>query len=198
MARVRDGSPLWRRTCTALLTLAVALASGVAYSDTRVVLLRGWFGVFSTGLDRIAEDLRGRGIKAETIGHLQWQASVASIVKERGVGDKPRIVLVGHSQGGNDAIKMARELEGHNVPVDLVITLAPWQQDPVPRNVVKAVNFFQAGGWGSPLAGAPGFKGEIANIDIGDEPGTFHINIDKNKRVQSEVVSMIVGLERAP
>ena len=176
--------------------LAAGLSCAAAHAETRVVLLRGWFGVFSTGLDRIADDLRAKGIKAETIGHLQWQASAATIAKERGTGPTGRIVLVGHSQGGNDAIKMARELEAHNVVVDLVITLAPWQQDPVPRNVARAVNFFQSGGWGSPLVAAPGFKGEIANVDIGSEGGTFHINIDKNKRVQAEVVAMIAALER--
>jgi hypothetical protein len=196
MVSVRYAPPSIRRTCATLLMLAAALGCAVAHAETRVVLLRGWFGVFSTGLDRIADDVRVKGVKADTIGHLQWQSSAASMVKERGAGTTGRIVLVGHSQGGNDAIKLARELEAHGVAVDLLITLAPWQQDPVPRNVVKAVNFFQAGGWGSPLVAAPGSRGEIANVDIGNDAGTYHINIDKNKRVQAEVVAMIVALER--
>jgi hypothetical protein len=37
-----------------------------------VVLLRGWFGVFSTGLDSVADQLRAQGIKAEIAGHLNW------------------------------------------------------------------------------------------------------------------------------
>jgi hypothetical protein len=161
-----------------------------------VYLLRGWFGVFSTGLDTMAEELRGKGIKAEALGHLSWKSTVAKIVKERAADDPGRLVLVGHSQGGNNVIDMARELEAHQVPVDLLITLAPFLQDPVPSNVARALNFYQSGGWGSPLTAADGFKGELSNIDVGGDLGLFHINIDKNARIQAEVVSAILALPR--
>jgi hypothetical protein len=177
--------------------LAIALhCCNCAQAETRVYLLRGWFGVFSTGLDTMAEELRGKGIKAEALGHLSWKSTVAKIVKERAAGDPGRLVLVGHSQGGNNVIDMARELEVHKVPVDLLITLAPFLQDPVPSNVARALNFYQSGGWGSPLTAADGFKGELANIDVGSDLGLFHINIDKSARIQAEVVSAIVALPR--
>ena len=35
------------------------------------------------------------------------------------------LVLVGHSQGANNVIDMARLLERENIPVDLLVTLAP-------------------------------------------------------------------------
>jgi hypothetical protein len=50
-----------------LLWCTSALAAG-----PHVVLLRGWFGVFSTGLDSVADQLRAQGIKAEIAGHLNW------------------------------------------------------------------------------------------------------------------------------
>lgn len=185
-------------SCTARIALlAIALlCCASARAETRVYLLRGWFGVFSTGLDTMAEDLRGKGIAAEAIGHLAWKSTVAKVVRQRGSGESGRLILVGHSQGANNAIDMARDLAAHDVPVDLLITLAPFLQDPVPANVVRALNYYQAGGWGTPLAPERGFKGELSNIDIGGDAGVFHVNIDKNPRVQAAVVSAITALAR--
>src|SRR5262245_39060798 len=58
-----------------LLWCDSALAAG-----PHVVLLRGWFGVFSTGLDRVANQLRAQGIEAEVVGHLNWSTAVAEIL----------------------------------------------------------------------------------------------------------------------
>jgi hypothetical protein len=175
---------------------AIALAwCGYVWAETQVYLLRGWFGVFSTGMDAIAETLQSKGINAQALGHLEWKSTASKIVSERASGKTGPIVLVGHSQGGNNVIDIARELETHKVRVDLLITLAPFQQDPVPANVVRALNYYQAGGWGSPLTADPGFAGELANIDVGDT-GTFHVNIDKNARVQAEIVAAIAALPR--
>jgi hypothetical protein len=178
---------------SAVVAIALLWCS-CAHAETRVYLLRGWFGVFSTGLDRMAEELRGKGIKAEAIGHTSWKSTVSKVVKDRAAGKADRLVLVGHSQGANNVIDMARELETHNVPVDLLITLAPFLQDPVPSNVVRALNYYQSPGWGTPLTADRGFKGELSNIDIGSDLGTFHINIDKSPRVQAEVVGTIAAL----
>ena len=169
--------------------------SGCVWAETQVYLLRGWFGVFSTGMDRMADTLRTKGVAAEAIGHLAWKSAVEKILADRAAGKTGRLVLVGHSQGGNNVIDMARELAPHNVRVDLLITLAPFLQDPVPANVARAVNYYQPPGWGSPLTAAPGFTGELANIDVGDF-GTFHVNIDKNAKVQAAIVAAIVALPR--
>ena len=177
--------------------VAFALLWGnCAHAETQVYLLRGWFGVFSTGMDSMAEQLRGKGIQAEAIGHLAWRSTVSKLVKERAAGKTGQLVLVGHSQGANNVIEMARELATHKIPVDLLITLAPFLQDPVPPNVVRALNYYQSPGWGTPLSPDRGFQGELSNIDIGSESGIFHINIDKSSRVQAEVVGAITALPR--
>ena len=168
-----------------------------AFAETQVYLLRGWFGVFSAGMDALADELDGKGIKAEAIGHLAWRATVSKITSDRAAGRAGPIVLVGHSQGANNVIEMARELEKKKIPVDLLVTLAPFMQDPVPRNVVRALNFYQAGGWGAPLSGDTGFRGKISNIDMGGELGTFHINIDKSAKVQAEIAREIISLSRS-
>ena len=188
------GKRIARNCCARWVLLACALFCASAHAETRVYLIRGWFGVFSTGLDQIAAELRTKGIHAETIAHLQWKSTATEIVSERAVLADGPLVLVGHSQGGNDAIKLAREVQPHGVTVDLLIALAPFLQDPVPTNVKRAVNYYQSGGWGSPLTPAAGFAGEIVNVDMGSDAGTFHINIDKNRDVQVKVVAAITAL----
>jgi hypothetical protein len=175
--------------------VVVALAwHPCADAETEVYLVRGWFGVFSTGMDTIAAELREKGIKAEAINHWSSHATVAKIVSERAGGRTARLVLVGHSQGANNAIEMARELKQHNIPVELLIALVPFLQDPVPSNVVRALNYYQSPGWGTPLKGDPDFKGELSNIDVGKQWSTFHITIDKTSDVQAAVIKEIVAL----
>ena len=187
--RVHDG--MWR----VILAAAAVLWCTCAVAETQVYLLRGWFGVFSTGMDDIERQLRAKGVKSEAIMHFSSRSTVANIVKKRKAGEVGRLALVGHSQGANNAIEMARELRGHGVPVDLLITLVPFMQDPIPSNVVRAVNYYQSPGWGSALTGDPDFKGRISNIDIAGDWGTFHITIDKNEKVQAEIVRTIVALQ---
>ena len=118
------------------LCLAIPLLwSGATNAETRVYLLRGWFGVFSTGLDSLAAELRSKGIKAETVGHLAWKTTVSNIMKWHASGDTGPLVLIGHSQGANNVIDMARLLQRENVPVDLLVTIAPAMQDPIPGNL---------------------------------------------------------------
>ena len=60
-----------------VLCIAIALLwSGATRAETHVYLLRGWFGVFSTGLDSLAGELRSKGIKAEAVGHQIGRAHV--------------------------------------------------------------------------------------------------------------------------
>lgn len=185
---------LWR--AGVVVAISLLLCSG-AFAQTQVYLLRGWFGVFSTGMDSLAGELKAKGVKAEAIGHLAWKATVGKIVQERAAGRTGALVLVGHSQGANNVIEMAQALAAQKIPVDLLVTLAPFMQEPVPANVARALNYYQSPGWGAPLAGDKGFRGKISNIDVAGDFTTFHINIDKNTRVQSEVAREIVALARS-
>ena len=172
-----------------LLWCDSALAAG-----PHVVLLRGWFGVFSTGLDTIADELRAQGIRAEVAGHLSWSAEVAEILRERSAGQTGPLVLVGHSQGANNVIDMARALKPYNITVDLLVTLSPFLQNPIPTNVMKAINYYQAPGWGQPIVPDRGFHGKIVNFDLADDQTITHISIDKSARVQAEIVREITAL----
>ncbi len=174
-----------------VIAVVLFLYCGPTRAEPRVILLRGWFGVFSTGLDSIADTLKAKGIRAEVVGHLSWKTTADEILRERAGGKTDALVLVGHSQGANNVIDMARVLEAQNVPVALLVTLAPYRQDPVPANVMRAVNYYQSSGWGAPLTAAAGFRGKLSNVDVAEDSTISHINIDKSPRIQAEIAREI-------
>jgi hypothetical protein len=161
----------------------------------RVILLRGWFGVFSMGLDSVTDQLKAQGINAEVAGHLSWQDEVGEILRERAAGRTGPLILVGHSQGANNVIDMARALESSHVAVDLLITLSPFMQNRVPLNVAKAINYYQEPGWGQPLEAEPGFHGKLINVNLADDPTISHIGIDKSTKIQTEIVREIAAVK---
>ena len=178
-----------------ILCVAIALVwSSATKAETRVYLLRGWFGVFSTGLDTVATELRSKGIKAETVGHLAWKTTVAKIIKDHASGNSGPLVLIGHSQGANNVIDMARLLQRENIPVELLVTLAPAGQDPIPGNVVRAINYYNSPGWGAPVSADPGYHGKLTNINLGGDIGITHMAIDKNPRIQAEIERAILAV----
>ena len=63
-----------RRLSFVAQSLAVAVAllwcNGALAAETQILLLRGWFGVFSNGMDGLAAELKAKGIKTEVAGHL--------------------------------------------------------------------------------------------------------------------------------
>jgi len=182
----------------ATMALALLLCGSAFAAQPEVVLLRGWFGVFSTGMDSLADTLKAKGIHAQVAGHLSWKTAVSDILRERAAGKTDPLVLVGHSQGANNVIDMARALAAHNVRVDLLVTLVPLMQNPVPSNVVRAINYYQSSGvWGSPLTVDPGFHGKLANIDVADDPTIFHMSIDKSARIHAEISREIVAAVQA-
>jgi hypothetical protein len=180
-----------------VIAVILLLYCSPARAETRVILLRGWFGVFSTGLDAIADALTAKGIRAEVAGHLSWKATADEIMRERAEGKTDALVLVGHSQGANNVIDMARVLEAQNVPVALLVTLAPYRQEPLPANVMRAINYYQSSGWGAPVTGGPGFRGKLSNIDVAEDSTVSHINIDKSARIQAEIAREIGVLVKA-
>jgi len=180
-----------------VIAVILLVYCGPARAEPHVILLRGWFGVFSTGLDALADTLKAKGIRAEVLGHLSWKTAADEILRERAEGKTDALVLVGHSQGANNVIDMARMFEARNVPVALLVTLAPYRQDPVPANVLRAVNYYQSSGWGAPLSAGPGFKGKLSNVDVAEDSTISHVNIDKSARIQADIAREIGALVKA-
>jgi len=193
----RERRSLAKRIGARLLGTVVAMVllwcENSLAAGPHVVLLRGWFGVFSTGLDSIAHQLRAQGVEVEVAGHLNWSTAVAEIVRKRSAGQTGSLVLVGHSQGANNVIDMARSLKPHNITVDLLVTLSPLLQNPIPANVVKAINYY-APGWGQPIAADRGFQGKIVNFNFSNDLNITHMTVTQSASVQREIVREITML----
>lgn len=198
MRHVRDrcrlkASVRWAVAIASVMSLACGSARA---AETRAYLLRGWFGVFSTGMDSLAAELKSKGVRAEAIGHLAWKSTVSKIVQDKAAGKLGGLALVGHSQGANNVIEMAQALKAQKIQVDLLVTLVALGQEPVPSNVVRAMNFYQNPGWGSPIAAEPGFRGKLSNIDVSSDLTITHVTIDKSSRVQAEIARAILAIHK--
>jgi pimeloyl-ACP methyl ester carboxylesterase len=173
-----------------------------------VYLLRGFIGVFSSGVDTLSGSLNESGVRSHVYQDDQWPA-LANRIREAystATADAEPLVLIGHSYGADDAIRIARQLEKADIPVDLLVTLDPVTPPPVPGNVRRALNIYQSNGaWdslpflrGVPVRTDAGFSGRLENMNIRVdrrdllEPRTSHFNIEKKGKVQEEVVGNVL------
>src|SRR5438093_5505 len=80
-----------------------------------VYLLRGWIGIFSSGIDELTAKINESGVRANVYQDDQWRSLANTIkVKYAGVRDPEPLVLVGHSYGADDVIRVSRELQASN------------------------------------------------------------------------------------
>ncbi len=193
-------------TVMAIVAMAVFSAPVQAASKksaaepvTQVYFIRGFMGVFSTGFDKMAKDLEKSRVQAEVYSHLSGSSITAKIVREFGQSKKRRkkLVLIGHSFGGNAALAVASKLRQKDIRVDLVITVDPTRSGPVSSNVRKYVNYYFPGnGLGAKLAAKSIPAKRITNInmrkrsDIAAE-GDDHWTITNNAAMTKEIITAI-------
>lgn len=171
-----------------------------------VYLMRGWGGMFSSGIDQMGDLLREKDVSAWVFQHSQCQ-ELASMMAQRykGVPDPEPICMIGHSFGSDDALIIARELDKVNVPVDLIVTLDPVDQKSVPKNVKLCINYWMPGMFigtnflrGIPLQQEPGGTGRVVNINLMEEGKelrdafTNHISIDKAPKLHDAIVQHVL------
>jgi len=174
-----------------------------------VYLLRGFIGVFSTGIDHLGTEVNAAGVHGEVFQDDQWSDLATAIeVKYRNHPDAEPLVLIGHSYGADDAINISRQLDTAGVPVDLLVTLDPVTPQPVPKNVRLCVNLYQSNGiwdnlpWlrGIPLQQEPGSTGKLYNANIRTDrrdlldPDVNHFNIEKKQKIHNEVLRMLLAV----
>ena len=158
-----------------------------------VYLLRGFAGVFSRGLDNIGSKLEGRGVKAQVIAHTNWLSATNQIIANRKRYGRKPVILIGHSLGANAIIRMATELKKKRIRVDYMATFAATNPGLVPSNVRKITNYyFKTDGWGKPVKVARGFRGRLKNIDFSKSATVGHFNIDKQPRLQAQVINNVL------
>jgi pimeloyl-ACP methyl ester carboxylesterase len=106
--------------------------------------LRGLLDVFSLGLNDLSERLRSEGIEAITVSGPSWPSLARKIHRARLRGDlqKP-LILVGHSYGADDAIRLARKLGRWNIDVELLVLLDATIPPPLPSNVARCLHVYR-------------------------------------------------------
>jgi pimeloyl-ACP methyl ester carboxylesterase len=184
---------------------AVQAASGQIRAGN-VYLLRGWIGIFSEGIDDLTGKINQIGASADVFQDDQWHALAGEIRERYKSADYAEpLVLIGHSYGADDAIRIARELGEAGIAVDLLITLDPVTPPRVPGNVRICRNLYESNGVmdtmpvlrGVAIEAAPHFHGDLTNIDIRRdrtdllEADTNHFNIEKNSKVHDLVLEEI-------
>lgn len=224
----RIESPQKRRRplgATRMLAMASLLATGCASTPkpgdiSRVqptsemdragnaYLLRGWIGVFSTGIDQLGEQLNNLGVRTTVFQEDQWPDLAAELTREYGKKSPPNrepLVLIGHSYGADSVIRIAERLEKKGIVVDLIVTLDPVTPPKVPGNVKQVVNLYQSNGFmdnfpwlrGIPVQPAKGSAVTIKNVDIRRDRTDLlakdldHFNIEKQPLVHAEIVARV-------
>jgi hypothetical protein len=180
------------------------------YNDTpragTVVLIRGWSGVFSAGIDAMGRQLKEQGLAAHVYMPEQHpEIAKAMLEKYRGVTNPEPLVFVGHSRGVDASIIIARELAKEGIPVDLMVLLDSVDEKVVTKNVKVTYNYWMPGIFfgtnlfrGIPLVLEEGSTGTIYNYNLNKEgrefrePYTEHIYADDDPKLQKRIMGHVL------
>lgn len=170
-----------------------------------VYMLRGFIGVFSSGIDALGHKINRAGVRAHVYQDDQWYLLAGRIRDQyENRPDPEPLVLIGHSYGADDVIRIARHLNEAGVQVDLLVTLDPVTPPAVPPNVRRAYNLYQSTGlWDTMpwLRGVPIYSNDpvaVVNANIRtDRPDLLydnlnHFNIDKKPRIHDDVIHQVL------
>jgi hypothetical protein len=194
------------------------LAKTIATADEHpraghVYCMRGWLGIFSTGMDELAHKV-DKEVAAVSVADEEWRRLKGFLIKEREAGNlKEPLVLVGHSWGADDQIRVAKELGDAGITVDLLLVVDPVTPPAVSSNVKKVVCIYKSHPmtdsvpfWRGVPVDATTSKAPVTNINLREAPVGFdtqaigHVNIEKNENVHEMVLAEIrkVCPERRP
>jgi hypothetical protein len=167
----------------------------------RAYLFRGIAGlIYSRGMDKLAERIKRAGIPASVDTYLMWRPVADQAIADYRRDPQP-ITIIGHSMGGDSALAFAETLNAENIPVNLLVTYDPSRiADNVPPNVERYINIFQSSNFmgGGNVVQGPRFHGHYASFNLKDHTEIIHINIEKNDRIQEQLVHKIVELAATP
>lgn len=167
----------------------------------RAYLFRGIAGlIYSRGMDKLAERIRGIGIPASVDTYLVWRPVADQAIRDYRRDPQP-IILVGHSMGGDATLAFAEMLNAADIPVSLIVTYDPSRiANNVPPNVERYINIFQSSnimGGGNVVQGSR-FRGHYASYNLKDHSELIHINIEKADRIQEQLVAKIAEVASTP
>ncbi len=181
-------------------TISASHAAKYKYPG-HVYAMRGFLGIFSTGMDTLAFTLSKE--------HLVEAAPVADEARgplkdfllkaeaEHRLNDGP-LILVGHSWGADDQVRIARSLGHHGIKVDLLLLIDPVTPPHIPVNVVRCIDIYKSHpltdwfpAWrGVPVTAVNPALTKLTNINLRTTPENFdtqdinHVYITASRGVQ--------------
>ena len=164
----------------------------MAQSRAQVYLFRGLFGIFSLGMDTLANEFNKRGIHATSLSYDNWKSIANKLAADYKTEKEGPIILIGHSLGADAVMDMAGYLGDRGVPVALVVPFDATQSFPAPANVSRVLNLTQRDY--AYMRPGPGFHGSLRNVDVSSDPGIDHLNIDKSPRLHAMVISEVLAI----
>lgn len=181
-----------------------ALAKKITYHKGQVYTMRGIGGIFSRGMNRLEDKLED-DYHIRTSSTIWYKADTLSrfIIKHYQSGELTgSIILIGHSLGANEQIKVAAYLARANIPVALLITIDAVSPVRVPANVKKALNIYKPGivpmFSGLTLKAIDPARTEIINFDVNAIKTIYvnHFTIDKNDTIQTIMLDNVLATLR--
>ena len=163
-------------------------------------------GYANDALRTFVESLDGRYVSRHFFGDTEQR------IKEAAKKGDP-VIIIGYSRGAVSAIQLAQRLEKENITVDLLVTLDPVLIFPgteteilasVPKNVKRAVNYYETSGRraipgllhggefrGNRISG----PGEVENIERNN---ITHPNFPNNLGIQEEIRNLVKNASKKP
>jgi hypothetical protein len=169
-----------------------------------VYCMRGWLGIFSTGMDTLAEKV-DKEVAAVSVADEEWRRLKGFLINERKAGrlNEP-LVLVGHSYGADDQIRVASELKEAGITVDLLLVVDPVTPPAISDNVKRVVCIYKSHpetdsipAWRGVPIDPTTCKAPLVNINLRTAPVGFdtklidHVNIEKSDGVHAMVLAEI-------
>lgn len=181
-----------------------ATSKHIVYSDGQVYTMRGLGGIFSRGMNRLEDNLEFNH-QVRTSSTIWYKAHELSdfIAENHKNGTlKGPIILIGHSLGANEQIKVAKYLEKDNVSVDLLLTVDAVAPITVPSNVKEVLNIYKPAlvpmFSGLKLKAADPQRTHINNFNVTTikEVSVNHFTIDKNNKIQEIMLEKVLATIR--
>jgi pimeloyl-ACP methyl ester carboxylesterase len=180
----------------------------------KIYLLRGLNNTYSLGLDYLATEMRGLDLSPTMVGWPHWENTAQQIVSEyAGPADGSEYILIGHSYGADDAVRLARYMKDYGIQVQLLFLVDATAPDPIPDNVISCIHYYEP--WlpgvlfpeifsGNPVVADPGnSRTQIMNLlftreALGEGVGCAgHASIDANELMHNLIMTEVFQLMAA-
>jgi hypothetical protein len=167
----------------------------IQVEQAQIYLIRGLFGVFSSGMDQMAAQFKAQGYSNVSLWSWTDVDQIAhDIIAGHQAGDNAHVILIGHSLGSNAVVQVADRIAPAGIPVDLAVTFDITEGLRVPLNVHRFENFYQNNGFGRPAIEPAGFTGEFSNINLSNQTQLSHGNIDNAPQLQQFVMQQVYDI----